>query len=327
MKHMKHVLLLSGVLVTSFSATAQTAAPDLLRPWAGDQIGAEFRADATIFNQANASVSDAGVDLSRYDAHLRARPDQVFETGEYDVVFSARVQHAEFSSADPLIPQRLVDTHFGIGVQREIQGSDGWSLGATLGIGHASATPFGDENGLYLTGDVLATHQLGGGRWYTLALTYNGNGSIFPDAPLPSFAYTDASNRNFVYTLGLPFNSLTWTPAEDLTVELGLFLLNDGRARVSYLLADELTVFASYRSRNDAFASNALANPNDRIFFRQRLVEAGLTWSPHPNAEITAAVGFAFDQDLDFGFDVRDLSTLRDLSDEGFIRIGGQIKF
>ena len=89
--------------------------------------------------------------------------------------------------------------------------------------------------------------------------------------------------------------------------------------------------FASYDSRFNAYTLDDDPD-NRRLMFSQQRVEAGLTWDGNadnrlPGVLVTIAGGYAFDQEFSRGWDSRDDDTVRDISDEPFLRLGVRMRF
>ena len=99
-----------------------------------------------------------------------------------------------------------------------------------------------------------------------------------------------------------------------------------GQVVLSYEMLEELTLFAAFRNRFEGFHRND-DDRHRRLFLRQRRLEAGLSWRPCAAAEFTFAGGYAFDQELERGFDVRDTDKVREFSDEPYIRVGFNVAF
>ena len=128
------------------------------------------------------------------------------------------------------------------------------------------------------------------------------------------------------YAVGFPFNNVTWKPADKWTIEADYWFPVTFNATVSYEVADFATLFGRFQNTYRGFEIEGDGS-DDRLFFQQRLLEAGVHWMPCPAARITAAIGYAFDQEFETGWDVRDTDKVRDLSSEPFLRFGAHIRF
>src|SRR5690606_21356822 len=133
-----------------------------------------------------------------------------------------------------------------------------------------------------------------------------------PDIPLPYIAYTHRQTDNFSWTVGFPFSSIRWQIDDRLLLTARYFFPVDGEIELAYALNDDWTIYGGYLSSLDAFTISD-ADDDDRLFFKQRRVEAGVRWAPGTHAESTLAAGWAFDQEFEYGWDVRDTDNVADV--------------
>jgi len=83
---------------------------------------------------------------------------------------------------------------------------------------------------------------------------------------------------------------------------------------------------AGYDSRVDAFTLDD-DRDNRRLFFSQKSIEVGVCWQACANARFILAGGYAFDREFEYGFDVRDLDNVRDVSAEPYLRAAVSVSF
>ena len=306
------VLLLVGL--SAPQARAQTGSALLLKTW-DEQKSAEVRHSSLILADGDSTGGD--VDLRIHDASGRVRLDPEDER--------KRSLGFDFTYID-LGPSgsRLVDQSlgFGFGLGR----AEGWEFALTAGLGYAGNNPFGDGTAFYGMGSLIASKELDERSNLQVILSYHGNRSIFPDVPLPAIAYSRRPSDTFQYTIGLPFSSMTWQPRERLTVDLRYAIPLTMDATVRYEVREDIELFAGFFNRFQGFWIDGESRER-RTFFRQRRVEAGVRWAPSDLVSLAVAGGFAFDQELQTGFDARDLDTVSDLSDEPFVRLEAKFQF
>jgi hypothetical protein len=159
-----------------------------------------------------------------------------------------------------------------------------------------------------------------------LVLDYNGNRSIFPDIPLPGFAYRHDYDPKLTYVLGIPVTSIYWRPDKPIVVSVSWTLIDNFDARASYDLSSKWQVFTELAARSESFTVDGLSD-DDRLLFQQRRVEAGVQWRPWEHTRLIAAAGYSFGGEFTVGFDQRDSDLVADLSDEPYVRFGFERRF
>ncbi len=320
---------ISGVLALLLMGTAAWGQVDtgLLTPWPEGRH-AQVGGRAMIFGDSQTDNGDADFDLNVYEARgcFRLGDD---DSGAPSAGF--RVKYLDISTDDPALPTRLVDQAIGLGMGVGHLDAFGqtWQLGFTAGIGYAGDTPFADSDAVYLLGNLVAKAQLDEKSELRLILNYDGNRAIFPDVPLPYIAYTRKENDAFTWTVGFPFSGIRWQIDDRLLLTARYFFPLDGEIELAYELHKEWTLYVGYESSLDAFHLDTPDDDDDRLFFQQRRVEAGVRWAPGawPGVELTVAGGYAFDQEFETGWDLRDTDSVADVDGTPFGRVALSVEF
>lgn len=307
-------------------ASAQTGPSLMLAPMAPDQQG-QATASA-FFLGSDVSQTGADVDLAIIDltAKYRLHPE-----ASYDPTLGTSYTHFEIDTADAALPEHLVDASVAFGgrfadvdLGETLNGE--WQMGYTVGLGYAGTAPFADGDAWYAKGSIFAIQAYDRDSRLVVALEYDGNRVFLPDIPLPALTYFDRWTDTVTYAVGFPFSNLTWTPDDRWTVRLTSFFFISSSARVTYQASDRLELFGAYESRSDAFQ---LANDNGsrRLIFEQQRLEAGVNYDLTDDLTLTAAAGYAFDQEFDRGYDTRETTSVRDLDDAAYVRVGVTLRF
>lgn len=315
------LLIVAAWFMPGPAASAQVGPALLLRPWPEGKA-AQASTDVLVLGEANSDGPDDNrVRLNWYDGSARYR----FDTeAEHSLAVGYDITYIDFTTSDPAIPERLVDQQFAVALP--ISKWDNWELGAVIGAGYAGNSPFTDSEAMYGRADLIASLKVDEQSSWLFTLNYHGNRSVLPDVPLPAVAYSHALNEQFRYTVGLPFSSLTWQPADKLTIDVVYLAPVSVTATVSYEMLDELTVFGKLLNRYKAFHIDG-DDRHRRVFFQQRRVEGGIRWKPCAQGELEFAAGYAFAQELERGWDVRDTDGIREISDEPYVRLGLRFDF
>lgn len=313
--------LLIGAAV--HTAAAQTSPSLLISPWNENQT-VELHSSALILGGGEADPrgpgDDTEADIRIYDVTGRARfnPDDPAKTS-VGIAFT----YIDFGNEVGGV-RRLVDQSVALGIGLGRTGD--WEFGAIVGVGYAGNNPFADCTAWYAKADLIASLTIDDHSSLQIILDYNGNRTIFPDAPLPAIAYNRRSSDALWYTVGLPYSSITWNPTDDLTLALNYAVPFTIDLTATWQFTPDLAVFAGLHNRYHGFFIDGLPRER-RYFFRQRTAELGLRWSPCPNVALSLAGGYAFDQELEIGFDARDTDTVAEFSDEPFIRLAAELQF
>lgn len=316
----------SSLLITS-TATAQNSLSLLYSPWDGEAT-TDLDTSFSFVDGADVEGTGFDVDIFHSTIDLRVRFDTPTERGappapaiEFDY------DYIEFDSADAALPERLVQIDVFGAWTYELE--DNRTLLVGLGGGYAGTNAFGDSDALYPVAELIldmpndGTKQTG---WW-LGIRHDGNRAVFPDIPLPAIGMYDFTDPTFTWTVGFPVSLLTWKlDGVDGPWELNaLFVVGDGSVELSYNINDELALFGGYSSEGGAY-TDPDAN-NRRFFFQQRRLEAGVRYEVGQRLNLELAGGFAFDQELEYGFDTRDTTTIREFDDEPFVRFALDVQF
>lgn len=310
-------------LCVGFIATigwAQTGSLMMIEPFQ-KQGHVELSGSATVYQDGSTTRTGANnFGLTIYDAQGRVAllPDPKilrlgFDLTQYDI-----------DTNDPGLPKTLSDQSYAVGFR--ISEFVAWEMGGVLGVGFTGDNPYSDGDAWYGIASLIASYEFDEESTLQLIFDYNGNRSIFPDLPLPSFAYNRKVSDAFRYTLGVPASSLVWLPKEGLTTTVsGLvpFFIN---VNIDYEFTEGWHVFGNYGNRVDAFHLDG-DDDNRRVFFTQEDAEIGGRWEATTFAELILAGGYAFDREFTRGFDLRELDKIRDISEEWYVRAAVQLRF
>lgn len=329
---MRHTtpIALALLLGISASAHAESALPSVMIPFSADR-NAEFAIRGLTITDSHAKGTRYDTDVRYMDLKYRQRWT---DSEDFQPVFGISLNTLGIDSIDPTLPEGAADLFFGGGARHTI--NDESSIAWGVGIGYAGEVidAEGDftldaaEDGLYLAMGIGYTREIDENSSITFLIDYDGNRSVFPDIPLPGVVY----NRRFQtelplsITVGFPYTTVYWQPLDKLNVTATYFFPESVEGKVSYTFTEQFELYSSLSSRNSAFALGDL--PDDRrLFFTQSLAELGFVIRPAQPIELTLAGGWAFSQEFTTGFDRRDDTTLRKLSDAPYLRLGMGFRF
>lgn len=302
-------------------ADAQTTAGGLFRPWPGTQA-AESNPSITLQNAGHIKGGEDGVHLMTFESEGRWRLNQKYKLAP-TLGYSARSIH--FHSDSPLLPESLTDVSFGFGTPLK-QFDTGWFMAASGAVGYAGDAAFSDSAAWYGRGTLLFGKQLGKDQMLLLGVDYDGNRTILPDIPLPGIAWSARLDPTLQAAIGFPYNSVFWQPRPDVRVDFYYTIPSLFRLKIGYNPVHDVLLFTELRNTFSAY--HVKDYPSDRrLFFEDTRLEAGVRWQPYKLLGVTAAIGYAFGQELHRGFDSRSLHSVAKLSDEPYLRFALEWKY
>jgi len=314
--------LCAALLLGAFASTshAQSGAALTEKPWQSNDTQYEIDGEASWFDTADIDGTAQDLDLLRYDSAGRVRraigDDQELSFG-YDALY------LDLDTADAALPERLVDVSGSMGWSRRFD--EGRRFAIVGGMGYAGNTPFAEGDAVYFLGDLIYDMPLDRKSKLTFTLNYNGNRTIWPDIPLPLVSYSRRVSDELRYTIGVPFSTVVWQPTDRFTLTGFLTPALNLDVRADYELADQWTVFGQLDNRTSAFVVDG--NEDRRLFFEQRRLEGGVRYDASDKVELVLAGGYAFSQDFERGWDVRDTSNVRDVDDTPYLRASVRFAF
>ncbi|QQE11010.1 hypothetical protein JD969_16125 [Planctomycetota bacterium] len=207
--------------------------------------------------------------------------------------------------------------------------ADNWTLGYTLGMGTANDGHYDNSDSYYGMATVAGTYSFDAQRKLSFGLTYDGNRSAFPDAPLPFVQYFHYVSPELQYMLGL-YSSVTWRPTEDIVISAGSGLFPGGQiigadARASWYVTEQTELFISFDQMTEGFYQDD--RDNRRLFFMYNMASIGTKFDVNEKMSIEGGVGYAFNQKLSEGFDTRTLDTIAKPDDHAVLFLNVKADF
>jgi hypothetical protein len=322
--HLIRTTLLATAFAAAPAALAQNAANVMLFPYGEGQMG-ETKHYGIL--QSEGSMDDVtdqpDIQLYQIKGYLRTRFSREDAAAPG---FGAAYHYISIDEDTGILPEDLTDVSVAGRWNTAI--SDEWDLGFIVGVGSASNEPFDESDGLYGLADLVATWNFREDEAFVFSLNYNGNRVVLPDVPIPGFAYRNQKNQNLTYVLGIPVSSVYWTPTDRLTLNMAYAPTLTFNGKVEYeLIDDEVGIFGRINSDVSAF-DLADDDSDDRLMFSQRRIEAGVSWQLLRRAlRLEIAGGYEFDQEFEFGWDLRDTDTVTEISDEPYVRLTAALRF
>jgi hypothetical protein len=308
-------LVLFGILGWAGQSLAQSDPAPLLLPFDKNQ-NLELGGTDTIFSQGQLKGDDTPFQLRQYESEGRFRFTDVYPVNPavgYNALF------LDLDTPSEAVPRNLTDLSIGFASPLK-QFDNGWYIVAGVGAGYAGEQLFNYSGSLYGKATFIVGKEFNERYSILAALSYDGNRLLYPDIPIPAVALTINMRPQFQMALGFPYTTFTYKPNDKIKVELTARI---GTASLTgaYNITKQLRLFGSFDSIGRAFRLKEL-HRDDRLFFQQRRLEAGVLFRPIKEIGITVAGGYGFAQEFTTGFDDRDTHLVYKPSDEGYVRFG-----
>jgi hypothetical protein len=162
-----------------------------------------------------------------------------------------------------------------------------------VSAGSASDKPFNglEEMTIGLNG-FLRIPQGQNNAWL-FTLSYSTTSEL--PIPIPGVAYIWQPSDSFRANIGLPFQVL-WRPSDDWTLDLSYMLLTTVHARATYHLCRPVRLYALYAWENESYLLADRPDSNDRFFYVDQRVGAGVQYFFTPRASLDVSGGYTFDR-------------------------------
>jgi hypothetical protein len=231
--------------------------------------------------------------------------------------------NAVFPNSTVPFPHELWDVRFGFNYKYQFD--NGWSAGGTITAGSASDRPFGglDE----LTASVMGFLRIPVGEHnaWIFSLAYSPTAEL--NFPIPGVAFFWAPNEDFNAMIGIPFK-IWWRPLPDLTFEAGYMPLTNVTAKTTWHVWGGVYLYTAYAIENESYFLYDRTEYNERFFYYDQRVIAGLKLQFGRHAALDLSGGYAFDRYAFEGTSSRDNQTNRvDLGDSAVMSLTFKWRF
>jgi hypothetical protein len=307
------LLAVAAVLSGHQVLLAQSMERLTVEPWNDGDLQTSW--DHPIFeNTAHVKDTNYDTQLDFWDSYGRVRLDRHDADGPF---VAYRIFTGNVGTSAPGI-QGTMD-EFALAGGFHLGQAGGWKIDTLLGAGYSGTHPFLNEKGIFGIGDIAATRALTDKTSLLLSVDYAGNNALLPDVPLPGFAVIHRE-EGLNYELGFPVNSLDWKPFESVTISVKYTVPYTGSLDIEYLPWRHVGFYGQASNFYNGFTITR-QSLTDRQFLQSSTVEAGIRFIFDPYVDAAIGIGYAFNQSLSDGYDVRDLRPVAQISDATYIAV------
>jgi len=296
MKKIMILACLSLVLPLPLSAFAQDGFFRIFEPMTGNRE-ISLSGSSSLNSRERVKDQDAGLEDSRWEASIFIPVDQTKDR-EWSAVSRIGLRDINTRAILPdtgeAVPSELWDLQFGVSHRERL--SDNWIIGGDLFFSSPSDRPFygWDEMAIMLNG-YLSIPSAGRNSWFFF-LNYSTNREFLPHIPIPGAAYFYAPSRDFNALIGAPLLFVNWIPLTDLSLRAFYFPIHTVYAGCDYRLSGAVNIFASFRWENDRYYRIGREDKDDRLFWYEQRIEAGIKLQAVSGLEVVLSGGYSFDR-------------------------------
>lgn len=309
----------AGVFSSAGSAYAQVGPLLSVRPWFDRPVWAETWDDLVFFDRGHTKGADESIKNFYWDSAGRVK----FWKDRVDPPFSLgyRILTIDTDSDNTFLDGQWNDVSIAAGKQFGTLFDTDWNLGLVAGLGTANDGHWSNDDAIYGLGTLDLWTPVSDEASIHAGIYYDGNRALIQDIPLPFVTYQHRIADELELAVGLPDTMIEYFPAEQWTLSFLYHFPADVRARVDFEVVPDSGVhlFAFYSRAvrqfyidedNRSFASGI---DNRRLFFEIDRIGVGVRWVTF--IDVGLAVGYTLDSRYRAGWDMRDLDTVRDLSE------------
>ena len=316
-------LLVGTVLSGAISAHAQVGPLLSVRPWFEKPMWAETYDELLFFDRGHTKGADESIKNFYWDSAGRIK----FWKDEVEPPFSLgyRVLTIDTDSDNQFLDGQWNDVALTAGMQFGPLFDSDWNLGLIAGLGTANDGHWSNDDALYGLGTIDLWTPLSDEASLHTGISYDGNRALIQDIPLPFVTYHHRIADTLDLSVGLPDTLIRYELTDQLTLSAWYLFPADVRLRLDFEIVEDSGVylFALYTRAVRKFYFEELENrrrDNRRLFYELDRATAGVRWKT-PWFDASFGVGYTLDSRYRTGWDMRDLDTYRDLSEELYMSV------
>ena len=322
------VLLFIFILTASPNVRGQERFARWFDPRLGQQkLQGSYQIEHFFARDVKGQESDLGWTQQEMDVLIPLKQEETSEwalLGGLNVIDMA--SSARLPDTQDTLPDHLWDMNLGGSYRRRLQND--WIAGARLTFGSASDKPFDSAEELVV--NALGTLQIPHGQRnaWLLMLQYSNNREFLQHVPMPGVAYLYQPEQTFRTLVGIPFAMIHWEPATGWTIDASYFIPRTVRAKIQYEIMKNIRLYSGFAWQNQRFFRADRQDGDDRLFFYDKRILAGMQWQLTEQLSLDLQAGFAFHRFIFEGEDYSDRGDNRiEIQDGCFFGIQTRIRF
>lgn len=168
-----------------------------------------------------------------------------------------------------------------------------WIAGGQLAVNSPSDHPFASLNEMaFMFNGFLRIPQGETDAWF-LFLNYSSNREFLQNIPIPGIGY-QLKREKLSALLGVPLSTMHAEPLDWLYLDASYFVPRTIHAEVSVLTIESLRFYGGYHWTNDRYLRHDRRDDNDRLFYYEQNVKAGMECKINEMISVDLHGGYAF---------------------------------
>lgn len=286
------------VLIASLWAVPLLHAQDRWGDWLSPRVGqVKLRTEYETSAYFNEDVGGQSTKMHMVEHDLRFRlPVWQDDTHELSANIGVGVTDLDTGAKLPdtcdHFPGELWDLRFGMTYRQLLD--NGWIVGGNLTIGSPSDKPFASIEEITVTATGLLRIPDGERNAWIFMLNYSNNREFCRHIPIPGVAYLYNPDEKLRLLLGMPYTSVQYRPIEPVLLEASYMIPRGVHAKIGYSPIKPVTLYAGFDWRNHRWFRHDREDDDDRLFYYEKRVKAGVEWRILENLVLDVGGGFAF---------------------------------
>jgi hypothetical protein len=320
---------LAGVLLAlclvGLATRPAHAQEDFLNLFASEFGQLRLRSDyrVTMFPDQPVAGQPAELGLLQQDFTLSV---PLFQSPADEWSGAARVRNQNFATGALLpdtgeaFPDELWNVRIGGGYRHRFD--SGWVAALQVTVGSPSDQPFAsvDEMDINATA-VLRVPARDRDAW-VFFLNYGSNREFWPHIPIPGIGYSYRPSDQFRAVVTTGVVSVEYRPVETLTLSALYVAVRTVDVRLTYQLFRPVRLWVGFDWTNERYLRADRADPDDRLFYYEKRVRAGVIVGLARQLFVDLDVGYSFDRFYFEGEDYGDRGQNRiDVGDGRFVQV------
>jgi hypothetical protein len=170
---------------------------------------------------------------------------------------------------------------------------NGWIAGGGVTVGSPSDLPFHSIREIAVGLNGFLRIPSGERNAWLFGVSYSPTSEV--TFPIPTVAYIFNPSDDLRVNVGLPFQAM-YRPIPELQLDFSYMLLRTVHARATYRLCQPIRIHAGFDWGNESYFLADRANRNDRLFYYDKRLSAGVQYIVTPNCSVDLTGGWDFDR-------------------------------
>lgn len=277
-------------------AHAQEEFLNLLAPELGTlPVRADYR--VTTFKDQPVAGQPAELGLLQQDFSL-SLPLRQSPTDEWYA--SLRIRNQEFATGARLpdtgepFPDELWNVRIGTGYRHRFD--SGWIGALDVTVGSPSDRPFASMDEIDVNATAVLRVPARERDAWIFFLNYGNNREFLPNIPIPGIGYSYEPSDQFTAVISTGVVSLRYRPVETLTLSASYVAIRTVDVRLTYQVFRPVRLWVGFDWTNERYLRADRADPDDRLFYYEKRVRAGVIIGLARQLFVDVDVGYSFDR-------------------------------